>query len=477
MAEVEIKVTMSGGQTQKELEKLLRSAREARKESRIGSDEFKKNATEEIRLKNQLHGLNLQAMGDAGKIKEAYFNSGSALRQFYMQQRVGDRTMRESAQTVKLFAGAFGIEGLTGGVEQAFGAFQQMEFATNSLGIAAQSAGGKTAELGKSLLAMVGPLAAAGAVGAAVGFIVSEFKRLNKELEESADKLLKLREELGEVSKLGRLNRQAAAAARATPEVGIWDQILGGIGMMIGDYEPMMSAAGKAVIDVDIQRRQAQLERERFFEEKYGMTITGTRGGTGGGGGGFPGARFGAIGKWGVSTGITAQGANIPGQLPGVAAKPMTWGQASPAKLAMEDLTQSERVFTSSMLNSVATIAMTIQQDVGKAWENVFGEANSLLEMFAKQLGQTLVGGFAQWGISSIISMIPGLGFIAPFIGGASSSAIGSVESTSGAGGLSGEIRGLRADMRRGVFKIQGGDLAMTVSRAEQVRSGMLIGG
>ena len=184
--EVNIDVRLRQANTQKDLEQLLKFQRETRKESKIGSDEFKRAAAIEVQIKNQIHGLNVQAYGDQGKIKEAYFNSGSALRQFYMQQRVGDRTMRETAQTVKMFAGAFGVGGLGGTLDKAFGSFQQVEFAIKGFSVAAESAGGMMGKLGGFITGIAMPLTI---LGAGLGFAINQMKELEAATEGTRKKL------------------------------------------------------------------------------------------------------------------------------------------------------------------------------------------------------------------------------------------------------------------------------------------------
>ena len=423
--EVSIDVRLRQAATQKDLEKLLKFQREARKESKIGSDEFRRNAEAEAQIKNRLHTLNVQAYGDQGKIKEAYFNSGSALRQFYMEQRVGDRTMRETAQTVRMFTDAFGIGGLGGGLDKVFGAIQQTEFAVNSLGIAAQSAGGKSASLGMALRELAGPLSAAGAVGAGVMFIASEFARLNRELGESTKKLIDLKVQLGEISRLSQLHKQSAEAAKAKPEVGLWDQVLGGIGMRLGMFGPSAAAAGKAVTDVEIQKKQAQLDLEKYYEERYGMTITGARGGAAGAG---------VVGR---NTGI---GALSPAGLPRRAGAPgprggrISYGVEGPDTIRGGGEIQR-------MGRGVMMVGEMLANSLTQGFQIGFRSGESFLQTFTQSILASMAAIAAQQvattAVSGLLSLIPGVGTFSGIAGALGSLFGGSGQSVTPSGGLS----------------------------------------
>jgi hypothetical protein len=91
-------------------------------------------------------------------------------------------------------------------------------------------------------------------------------------------------------------------------------------------------------------------------------------------------------------------------------------------KITWEDLTQTEQVFASSMQSGVYAVANAIQSEVGKAWENAFGEANSLLEIFLENMVSQIAGKLAtKLGgslLSGLASLIPGGGAVASFLAG-----------------------------------------------------------
>jgi len=119
------------------------------------------------------------------------------LRQFYREQRVGDRTMREGVSTIQMFSGVLGGD-IANGVGAAANAFQQAEFTVNGLGIAAQSAGGKIATLGTSILAISAPITVAAAAMSGGILLMNSMKEETKDLDKA---IYDLRVQLGLISK------------------------------------------------------------------------------------------------------------------------------------------------------------------------------------------------------------------------------------------------------------------------------------
>jgi murein DD-endopeptidase MepM/ murein hydrolase activator NlpD len=140
-----------------------------------------------------------------GRMMKSYFQTGEELRRFYREQRVGDRTMREMTQAAGGLGQMMGGDGLGKVVGTLTSGFQQGEFSVNAMGIAAQSAGGKMAILGRGLMAMSVPLA----ILAGIWFLISKRTEDSKKQTEEYNK--KLRENLDMQIKLGIVK----------PEVGI----------------------------------------------------------------------------------------------------------------------------------------------------------------------------------------------------------------------------------------------------------------
>lgn len=137
-----------------------------------------------------------------GKMMKSYFRTGEELRRFYREQLVGDRTMREATQTLSGFGSMLGGEGLGKIVGTATGRFQEMEFAVNGLGIAAQSGSPKLASLGQKLIGFATPLAVA---AAGFGLLMMAVKKADEVFEKFEATLKKQTELLissGRISKL-----------------------------------------------------------------------------------------------------------------------------------------------------------------------------------------------------------------------------------------------------------------------------------
>jgi hypothetical protein len=138
-----------------------------------------------VKTKNIIADATQHTVTANGKIMKSYFSTGEELRRFYREQRVGDRTMREATQAAAGFGAMFGDSGLGKIVGTTTGAFQQAEFAVTGVGIAAQSAGGKFAILGRGIMAVAPYLAIA----------VAAWMLFSKIIGDAAEKLKKFHDE------------------------------------------------------------------------------------------------------------------------------------------------------------------------------------------------------------------------------------------------------------------------------------------
>ena len=90
------------------------------------------------------------------------------LREFYREQRLQNRTLRETSQAVGGLTSLFGSGGFGGALTSSIGAMNQAEFGIAGLGIAASQAGGTVGKLGAGMISLAGPIAALIATGAGV---------------------------------------------------------------------------------------------------------------------------------------------------------------------------------------------------------------------------------------------------------------------------------------------------------------------
>lgn len=74
--------------------------------------------------------------------------------------------------------------------------------------------------------------------------------------------------------------------------------------------------------------------------------------------------------------------------------------------------------FQTSVLAGLDAVHSSIVDGIGSAWEEMFGEANSLLEIFIKNFVEQLGSNVVQSAISGLLSLIPGGGFLSGIFGG-----------------------------------------------------------
>ncbi|MBE3139045.1 MAG: hypothetical protein IMZ53_00515 [Thermoplasmata archaeon] len=187
-----------------------------------------------IVLAKELKSQGLEPLTTAnGKMMKSYFSTGEELRRFYREQRVGDRTMRESTQAISGFGSMLGGDGLGKIVGSVTSRFQEMEFSMTGMGIAAQSSGGKLGSLGKTLMGLATPLAiAAAAIGAM--YVVGEkvaavYERLNKALIELGKQSFAGASKQTQVDMLNKQINKLSSEKNESPS--IWSALGGGSAM------------------------------------------------------------------------------------------------------------------------------------------------------------------------------------------------------------------------------------------------------
>lgn len=74
--------------------------------------------------------------------------------------------------------------------------------------------------------------------------------------------------------------------------------------------------------------------------------------------------------------------------------------------------------FESALLSGLDSIHYGIVDGIGGAWESMFGEANSLLEMFIKSFVEQLTSNVVKSAIGGLLSLFPGGGFLGGIFGG-----------------------------------------------------------
>ena len=136
-------------------------------------------------------------VGAHGKMMKSYFTLGEQLRRYYMEQRIGNRTMSEVTRTASEMGQMFGADKLGSIVGNLTNQFQQMEFAISALGIAAKQGNATMQSFGAQLMA-IAPYAAAAAAAIGAGIMVIQAQKqaiddLNKSFERSFELLTQLK--------------------------------------------------------------------------------------------------------------------------------------------------------------------------------------------------------------------------------------------------------------------------------------------
>jgi regulator of replication initiation timing len=196
------------------------------KEAAIAAGNLTKILNEQSRAKKEL-------LSDDGKIRDSYFKIGEELRRFYREQRVGDRTMREATQAVSGLGAMLGDSGLGKIIGTTTQRFQEMEFATNGLGIALKSAGGAAAGFGTSLIAVGGIIAGIAAAIGGLIYLHDEEKKRIEALNDAILKNLELRKEIGAATSgelkaaYGKeIDRKIIELAKISRKPGLWDAFI-----------------------------------------------------------------------------------------------------------------------------------------------------------------------------------------------------------------------------------------------------------
>jgi hypothetical protein len=149
-----------------------------------------------VKVKDMIASTTSSTVTENGKMMRSYFTLGQQLRQFYYEQRVGNRTSTEITQTFSQLGSMLGASKLGGTVNNAAMSFQQMEFAMSALGLAAQRATGFISGFGGILLRYATPLAA---IAAAVSLVVMAFKSSKDAAAEAEKELRKYLDTLKEL--------------------------------------------------------------------------------------------------------------------------------------------------------------------------------------------------------------------------------------------------------------------------------------
>ncbi len=368
-------------------------------------------------------------------------STNQQFKDFYREQRVGDRTMRETTQAVSAFTSILGgsDSGLGKAVGGAFQQFQSAEFAVHGLGIAAQTASPRIAGIGATLMANAGPIAAA---VAGIGLVAMAMKRASEYADRFNEALMKNREallDMGRISKeeeITRLTREINKESQKGVSPS-WLTLHGGSAMIAADViaQVLEREANINVLMAERARLEKEIASDREKEAKSAEDIAKSEEAN------AQASREIARMFSGGAAGMTASGMPEQGGMKIGA----VGGAKTPKQLSadfqaeMSKISALETSFEASTLSGMQAVGQSIRNDIGGAFEGVFGEANSLLEIFLSRA----LGGLGNFLLSAGLNYIlPGssaiLGFSGATGGGGASRVNSDLQSTRMTSGRSG---------------------------------------
>lgn len=199
------------------------------------------------------------------KTMKSYFSLGQEMRKWFIEQRAGDRIMRESGQTVSMLGNIMGASGLSGIINTAQGSFQQMQFAVVAAGKSMEQAGGTVAGMGKTLVGAAGGIAGLVAVLSLAALAFKASADAQKEFEEAIDAYNeavinsgRLTEEEIEILR----KRQLVSAQAKEVEVTWWKGIFG----MQALYNDLLTKT--IVKETDVEKKRKADEEAKWAVKK-----------------------------------------------------------------------------------------------------------------------------------------------------------------------------------------------------------------
>ena len=190
-----------------------------------------------------------------GKLMKSYFGLGQEMRQWFVQQRVGDRLMRESAQTAGMLGNLLGAGGISTALTTATGAFQQFEYASVFAGKSMEKMGGQLKGLGSTLVGAAGGIGAVVAVVTVFMMALDKAKEIQKAWDEALKENLNIRRSIGLIGDREysvMLAQQAIIVQRKEIEPSLWAAII--------SWQTMYLDYATKVVEKDNERLKIQGE-------------------------------------------------------------------------------------------------------------------------------------------------------------------------------------------------------------------------
>lgn len=340
-------------------------------------------------------------------------------RDFYREQRTGDRTMREVAQTAGVLGQMIGGEGLGKSVGQAVNMFQQAEFAVGSLGIAAQGAGGKIAAIGAALSRSLGPIALAIAAISGLVWWMNEAKKSAASLagdQQTFREALFAQAKMGDAEGAIKSLAERIKALRAVRDI----EGLKAFGVDMTDDAGFWKLRRELKIeDAKATKKLADEEKKLFDQREKEATRA------------FGESMFGGKARPGLERGAAAR-ARAGGRVVEAEERARLAGRGAfrePGENARQTFSQvmaEGEVFQNAFNAGIDNMANSISSKIGGAFQSMFGGAESELGQFAGAFISTITDMAMKVAASGLLNLLfPGLGLLGGFAFGGSKKAGG----------------------------------------------------
>lgn len=380
-----IEVKALGLNTIKEVEDAVKKLKAEVKSSTLGTGEYIAKESQLLALQEKKITLNDRLATSQGKLMKSYFQTGEQIRHNLVASQNLGRVLQDMP---------YGIMGVANNIEPLITSFRNLRMEVGSAGAAL-----KTMFIGPG-----GAMIAISAFVAALQFIPMLFRETTSEVGNLRLRLAELRKDYQEIYRL------KMASSKEAMESPWWKKLLYGasLGVGLGGGAGMLSLlepTEEQKLESDIAREEAkqalergiskggkdnQSEYQKYREELYQKWLAGS-----GGKGAYrvePRGTFRAP----VQRGVIKMGVDT----------------VEPIRNAMMELTTLQKASFESLSDSVNSFASDIRSEIGDAWEATFGEANSLFEKFMMNVVSTMGQIIAQRGAFSLLSLIPGFGFL-----------------------------------------------------------------
>lgn len=203
------------------------------------------------------------------KNQRAYFDLGREMRQWFIQQRAGDRVMREFGQTTTMLGSMMGAGGLTSVVNTAQGAFQQMQFSAVALGKSFENAGGKLEGLGKMLVGSAGIIGGAVAAISVMIMLLKEMKDTTEAAKTATNDWLETLVKVGKIRGQGLVDLRKAqleSTKKEGPDISFWKALLAKGGFGAAEFQRAVAVWLK---DVE-EKTKAVEDAEKSLQDSRG---------------------------------------------------------------------------------------------------------------------------------------------------------------------------------------------------------------